>query len=205
MKKLISTAALLAIAGNHLMAGGSFIPVVEPVITVPVQEVVMVHDDIKYNGFYVGAAVSNIRMNERVLSGGYAITLMGGYYFNKYFGVEGRFTHILGDADVDNGPSVFAQSDILSNYGIYFKPMYALTSGFSLYGLAGYGTSTYEKSAIEYTESGLQWGLGAKYELANGVGIFADYIDLHSDDKYDGIAAEDILFNVINVGATYTF
>ncbi len=205
MKKLISTVALLAITGNHLVAGGSFMPVIEPEIVVPVQEVVIADDDVKYNGFYLGAAVGNVRMNETVLSSGYAMTLMAGYYFNRYFGIEGRFTHILGDADVDNGPYIIAQDDILSNYGIYFKPMYALTTGFSLYGLAGYGTSTYEKSGTEYSESGLQWGLGAKYELANGLGIFADYLDVHSDDEYDGLVAEDILFNVINVGATYTF
>ncbi|WP_295418771.1 porin family protein [Sulfurovum sp.] len=203
MKKLVSSVALLAIAGNLLMAGGDIAPV-EPEVTIPVKETVLV-DNVKYDGFYVGGALSHLRMNEDGISSGYALTVLAGYYLNKYFGIEGRYTRTLGDVDVDNGPTTVSQSDTLSNVGIYFKPMYSLTTGFSLYGLAGYGKSTYEKSGTDYSESGVQWGLGAKYELSNGFGLFVDYLNMYSDDDYDGLVAEDILFNAMNVGATYTF
>ncbi len=204
MKKIVSSVALLAIAGNLLMAGGD-IDAVEPEVTIPEKEMVVIDDNVKYDGFYAGGALSHLRMNEVDVASGYALTIMAGYYFNKYFGIEGRYTRTLGDIDLDIGATTSSVDDVMSNLGIYFKPMYSLTTGFSLYGLAGYGKSTYEKSGTEYSESGAQWGLGAKYELANGVGLFVDYLNIYSDDDYDGLAAEDILFNSMNVGATYTF
>jgi len=54
-------------------------------------------------------------------------------------------------------------------------------------------------------ESGLQWGLGAKYELANGVGLFFDYMNFYDGDNFDTIQAQDAFFNATTVGATYTF
>ncbi|SFV62747.1 putative outer membrane protein A [hydrothermal vent metagenome] len=205
MKKVVSTVALLAIAGNLLMAGGDIAPV-EPKVTIPVKETVVI-DNVKYDGFYAGGALSHLRMNENGISSGYALTILAGYYFNKYFGIEGRYTRTIGDVDVDNGPTTVSQSDVLSNVGIYLKPMYNVTTGFSIYALAGYGKSNYENSAknIDASESGVQWGLGAKYELAGGLGFFVDYLNMYSDDNYDGIVAEDILFNAMTVGATYTF
>jgi hypothetical protein len=203
MKKLVSSIALLAISSNLLIAGGDIAPI-EPEITIPQKEMVVV-DNVQYDGFYVGGALSHVRMNESLLSSGYALTIMGGYYFNKYFGIEGRYTRTLGDVDVDNGPRTVSQDDVLSNVGIYLKPMYSLTTGFSLYGLAGYGKSTYERSGVDYSETGVQWGLGAKYELANGFGFFVDYMNMYSDDDYDGLVAEDILFSSTNIGASYTF
>jgi len=205
MKKIIHTLTLVSATATALFAGGEVAPAVEPSSSVPQKEVVVVSDQIKYDGFYLGGALSYMQMNEAVLASGHAITLAGGYYFNKYFGIEGRYTRTLTDLDIDNGSSVVSRDDVMSNLGLYIKPMFNLTTGFSLYGLAGYGKSTYEKHGIEYSESGLQWGLGAKYELANGVGLFVDYMELYNDDNYDGIVAEDLLFNTMNVGATYTF
>ena len=203
MKLFVRSAASVAILGNVLMAGGSIAPV-EPEISVPVKEVVVV-DDVKYQGFYLGGALTYMAMNENILASGVALTVSGGYYFNKYVGIEGRYTHTVTDLDIDNGPSVISRDDVMTNLGIYVKPMYSLTTGFSIYGLAGYGKSTYEKSGVEYSETGAQWGLGAKYELSNGVGLFIDYLNLYSDDDYDGLEAEDILMNTMSVGAAYTF
>ena len=83
--------------------------------------------------------------------------------------------------------------------------MYSITTGLALYGLAGYGQSTYCNASGDYSETGFQWGLGAKYELANGVGLFVDYLDMYNDDNFDGLIVPDVQFSATTVGATYTF
>jgi hypothetical protein len=201
MKKIVETIACLAIGSNMLIAGGDFTEPMEPEINIPVKDVVIVDDDVKYDGFYAGGALSYLRMNEATESRGYALTLIGGYYFNKFIGVEGRYSRTLTDVDVDTGAIVYSRAKVLSNLGIYLKPMYNITTGFSAYGLAGYGKA----HAGKLNQSGLQWGLGSKYELANGVGLFFDYIDFYNGDNFDGTNVKGTFFSGTTVGATYTF
>ncbi len=202
MKKITSSIALIAVASNFLIAGGN---ILEPEVSMPEKEVVIIDDNVKYNGFYLGGAVTHMRMNEVVTASGYAFTVLGGYYLNKYVGFEARYSFTFTDLDVDNGPRIVSTGDDLSNLGLYIKPMYNVTTGFSLYGLAGYGQATYEKDGDEYSEDGFQWGLGAKYELSNNVGLFIDYLDIYDDSNFDGIIVPDATLNAVNVGAAYTF
>jgi len=201
MKKVLSTVALLAITSNSAIAGGDFTAPVEPEVTIPQKEIVVVDDNVKYEGFYLGGALSYLRFNSLFESRGHALTLIGGYYFNKYLGVEGRYTGTPTDIDEDQGAVVVSRDRYLSNVGLYLKPMYNVTTGFSAYGLAGYG----QAHAGSLDDGGFQWGLGAKYELANGVGIFFDYMSLFDGDDFDGVAADDTFFSATTVGATYTF
>jgi len=201
MKILTSTIAFVGITTNIATAGGSFLAPVEPTKDVPQKEVIIVNDNVKYDGFYLGGALSYLRMNEIVELRGQALTLLGGYYFNKYLGVEARYTRTLTDIDEDQGAITVSVDKDLSNLGIYIKPMYNITTGFSAYGLAGYGKA----EAENLEESGLQWGIGAKYELANGVGLFFDYMSFYDDDNFDTIEAQNVFFNSTSVGATYTF
>jgi len=203
MNKVLSSVVLLAIASNISMAGGHIAPIIEP--TQVAKPELVVDKSIAYDGFYVGAGVSNISINEAVTSGGYALSFVAGYYFNKYFGIESRYSRTVVDVNVDHGAEIVSTSDVLENIGIYFKPMYNLTTGFSFYGLAGYGQSIYEKLDKTYREDGFQWGLGAKYELADGVGIFIDYLDMYNNDNFDGILVKDITYSSVNIGTTYTF
>ncbi len=207
MKKIVNSIALLAVTSNFLIAGGDIAPM-EPTVSVPEKEIVIIDDNVKYNGFYLGGALSHMRMNEAVTASGFALTIMGGYYFNKYIGIEGRYTQTVSDVDVDNGPSNISRDDEISNLGLYLKPMYSVTTGFAVYGLAGYGKTTYEKEGTDYSESGVQWGLGAKYELSNNVGLFVDYLDAYDDDNYDDLPSAsgvEVKLNSLNVGAAYTF
>lgn len=201
MKKLVNTVALVAVASNLAVAGGNFLAPVEPTMAIPQKEIVVVNDNVKYDGLYLGGALSYLRMNEVVESRGHALTLLGGYYLNKYLGLEARYTRTLTDIDEDQGAVTVSVDRDLSNLGIYVKPMYNITTGFSAYGLVGYGKA--EVGNLE--ESGLQWGIGTKYELANGVGFFFDYMSFYDDDNFDTIQAQDVFFNSTNVGATYTF
>jgi len=205
MKKIVSSIALLTVASSFAIAGGDFSEPLEPVVSIPEQEIVVIEDEVKYDGFYIGAGLGNMRMSENVTLNGVALTLMAGYYFNQYVGVEARYSQTVNDLDLDSARPVISVDDELSNVGLYVKPMYALTTGFSLYGLAGYGWSTYETSVKTYEEDGFQWGLGAKYELANGVGLFVDYLDIYDDDNYDTIQTPDVSMNSLTVGAAYTF
>ena len=205
MKKIVNSMALLTVASSLVIAGGDFSEALEPVVNIPEQEIVVIEDEVKYDGFYVGAGLGNMRMSENITLNGYALTLMAGYYFNQYVGVEARYSQTINDLDVDSARPVLSVDDELSNVGLYVKPMYALTTGFSLYGLAGYGWSTYETSVKTYEEDGFQWGLGAKYELANGVGLFVDYLDIYDDDNFDEIMTPDVSMNSLTVGAAYTF
>jgi len=205
MKKIVSSVALLAITSGMLIAGGDFADPVEPEMSIPAKEIVVIEDDIKYSGFYAGAGVNHMRMSEAVTSSGYGVTLVAGYYFNQYVGMEGRYMTTVSDLDLDSSRPIMTTSDTLSNVGLYVKPMYAITTGFSIYGLAGYGQSTYEVKGSDYTENGFQWGLGAKYELANGLGLFVDYLDVYDDDDFDGLNVPDVQFSATTVGATYTF
>jgi hypothetical protein len=203
MNKLTNAVALLAISSHFAVAGGDFTTPVEPAINIPEKEVVVVDDDVKYDGFYLGGAWSYLRMNTADELRGHALTLLGGYYFNKYIGVEGRYTRTLSDPDLDTGATVVSGNETLSNLGIYLKPMYNFTTGFSAYGLAGYGKA----KRGNLSESGLQWGLGSKYELANGVGIFFDYVNFYDGDDFGGTGTgvNDAFFSGTSVGATYTF
>lgn len=201
MKKLVNTVALVAVASNLAVAGGNFLAPVEPTMEIPQKEIVVVNDNVKYDGLYLGGALSYLRMNEVVETRGHALTLLGGYYLNKYLGLEARYTRTLTDIDEDQGAVTVSVDRALSNLGIYVKPMYNITTGFSAYGLVGYGKS--EVGNLE--ESGVQWGIGTKYELANGVGFFFDYMSFYDDDNFDTIQAQDVFFNSTNVGATYTF
>ena len=204
MKKIVSSIALLAVASNVLIAGGDF-EVVEPSINIPEKEVVVIEDEVKYNGFYAGGGLNHMRMSEAVTSSGYGITLIGGYYFNQYIGLEARYMKTLSDLDIDSSRPIVTTSDTLENVGLYVKPMYSITTGLAFYGLAGYGQSTYCNASGDYSENGFQWGLGAKYELANGVGLFVDYLDIYDDDNFDGLNVTDVQFSATTIGATYTF
>jgi len=201
MKTLINTVAFLAMTSNIAIAGGDFLSPLEPTMTIPEKEIIVVNDNVKYDGFYTGGALSYLRMNEAVESRGHALTLLGGYYFSKYIGVEARYTQTLTDIDEDQGRVIVSVDKDLRNVGIYLKPMYNITTGFSAYGLAGYGKA----EAGDLEETGIQWGIGTKYELANGVGFFFDYMNFYDGDDFDTINVEDVFFNSTSVGATYTF
>lgn len=198
MNRTLSMVAILAISGNILYAGGH---IYQPIDVMPKQEVVVVNDNIKYDGFYLGAALSYMRMNQAVELRNHALTIVGGYYFNQYVGLEARYTTTLTDVYEDRGRIVVKTKDDLSNVGLYVKPMYNITTGFSAYGLAGYGRA----EAGDLSENGFQWGIGTKYELANGMGLFVDFMSLYNGENFDGTNVKDSFFSYSSAGVTYTF
>lgn len=208
MKKFnLSLAAFLAM-GTFAVAGGDIAPV-EPVIETPVVEETK-------SPFYIGLGYSYMNMNidgytrsttvtpagtaavptTTLVSvaeedhNGDAILVLAGYNFNDYVAVEGRYAGF---------------TDCLDNAGIYLKPMYPFGE-ITLYGLLGYGETSYDNGTVDLSESGFQWGVGANYAITEKVAVFVDYTNLYDDSGFDNHLTDvDFLVDTVNVGFTYTF
>ncbi|MCO4845035.1 MAG: porin family protein [Sulfurovum sp.] len=214
MKKFTLSVVTVLAMSTLAIAGGDIAPV-EPVV-----EVEAPIDD---SSFYVGLGYSAMNMNNdaalRVTAPGFgvnllswspnadisgdALSLIAGYNFNKYIGVEGRYSATFGDLTFDNGTETDYNGD-MSNIALYLKPMYPM-GGITLYGLLGYGEVTVEDDFTEYSESGFQWGLGASYAMTENIGIFVDYTTLYDDTGFDTVTIGDYKVDSINFGLTYTF
>jgi len=178
MKNITMSIVALLAMNTMAFAGGDIAPV-EPEITVP--EVAE-----STGSFYVGAGYSYMNMDANGTDhNGDAVLLLAGYNFNQYFGVEARYAGF---------------TDCLENYGIYAKPMYPF-GPVTVYGLIGYGETSYDNGATDESESGFQWGLGANYAVTEQIGVFADYTNVYDDD----FAGIDATVDSINVGMTYKF
>ncbi|HEY9189360.1 MAG TPA: porin [Sulfurovum sp.] len=210
MKKFnLSLAAFLAM-GTFAMAGGDIAPV-EPVIETPVAV-----EEPSTGAFYVGLGYSYMNMNIDGYTYTYtpftgtvnavpapvsvsvpeedhdgdAVLLLAGYNFNEYVGVEARYAGF---------------TDCLENAGIYVKPQYPI-GAVTVYGLLGYGETSYDNGTVDLSEDGFQWGIGADYAINEKVAVFVDYTNLYDDSGFDGhLTGVDHMVDSINVGVTYTF
>ena len=186
MKKIfLSTCAVLAIGSSTLHADG--------------------------HGLYLGLgyASTNIDVtidglsdkNQKILdSSTDSIILQAGYDFNEYFGIEGRyyinnsslaFKYYLGDTPL----SGTYEAESLT---IYAKPQYNF--GFiTVYGLLGMSANNYTASTLlgSDDETLFSWGGGAKLNITQSFGIFADYTDLGENDEAinTGLASWNVGFN----------
>lgn len=200
MKKLhLSLAAFLAM-GTFAVAGGDIAPV-EPVVETPV-----VVEEPSTGAFYVGLGYSYMNMNidgypdpnistnlasvPEVDHDGDAVLLLAGYNFNEYVGVEARYAGF---------------TDCLENAGIYLKPQYPI-GAVTVYGLLGYGETSYDNGTVDLSEDGFQWGIGANYAVTESIAVFVDYTNLYDDSGFDNhLSHVDHMVDSINVGVTYTF
>ena len=172
-KMLISTVASMMLAGTA-MAGGDIAPVEEPVVVAPV------------GGFYVGAGIASNKPSWEDGSDTLTnYTLIGGYEFNDYFAVEGRFTDTMsGDNEVDD----------VTGGSIFLKPQYPVFDAMKVYALVGVG---YTKIFIADSDdvakgNDFQWGLGASYDVTDSVVVFLDYTSLANGiETRDGFEMDD--------------
>ena len=181
------------------------------------------------NGFYIGIfysyGMSNISLDDssefieftgNTNAGG----LMGGYDFNKYVGIEYRFTffsEFSGDTtalDKNTGKIIDVNnfdSDIFStNEALYLKLKYPITDTFSVYGLVGAGynlnvSDTYDNLENLISDVSFQYGAGVKYRITESFDIFVDYTSILDDDipVYDGSLETSIAS--VNFGLTYRY
>jgi len=214
MKKItLSLIASMAMAGT-LMAGGDIAPVVEDVV------VEVAAPSVDMSGFYIGTGYS--AQNSDVDDYSYNVKVdvdsdnwlfVAGYDYNRYIGIEGRYSFSVGDVDLKDSSGFSESSDNYEteNMAIYLKPQYLMDNGFGVYGLIGYGKTTFENSTEKGDDTGFAWGLGAKYTIDNW-SLFVDYTDLVTDGDLDGIEASpgvpaDLNVNTDswNFGVTYKF
>ena len=202
MKKLLISAFMaLALFGTMLMAGGDVAPISEPVK-------IEVKAD---SGFYVGGgytyALSDVDIqNINLVDGQYnnGGLLLAGYDFNKYVGVEGRYTFIADNTwDAINGGSSKVGGGA---WGLFVKPQYPLGEDFKVYGLLGYGKADLSGTDADLAdwEGSFQYGAGVAYNLTRNVGLFVDVTSLLVDGDLEGGNINGDTY-ATNFGVTYKF
>jgi len=218
MKKTTLSLAAFAVFGTSLMAGGDIQPAaVEPAVVEPVSVEVA---QAPSTGFYIGGGyayqhsdVEDHSYNTPVDVDSNNIMLLAGYYYNQYIGVEARYSISVGDVTVEDNTAKEESSDFeTTNLAIYLKPKYSINDKFGVYGLLGYGKTTFENLRDEGDDTGFQWGLGANYNVNSKVAVFVDYVNLVDGGDLDGINASpgvdadlDVDTYAVNIGVTYKF
>ncbi len=204
MKKFTLSMITVIAMSTLVIAGGDTGKAVEEVESVVAP--IIIEDD---SNFYVGISYTYVDADTNDNETGNSYTLLAGYNYNKYIGVEGRYTATVGDMDVENHVLGYADGEYdreVSSYGIFLKPQLPLGDAFSVYALLGYGSVT----ARLTEESGFQWGIGAQYLVTDNVGLFVDYTSLYDGDM-DNVAEMigehdfDSQITSTNAGVTYNF
>ncbi len=229
MKNIVLSAAAVFAMSSFAVAGGDIIPVEESVVEVP--EVVASSVD----GFYVGGAygylnakstaadtINGIDATATLFDTSFTeLMLQGGYKFNEYIAVEGRYWFGLSNT-VNYGDShgaLYPTDVSVDAWGIYAKPMYPVTEAFNVYALLGYGSTSYTLANkagnvnLKYNSANMgsfSWGLGGEYSLTENISAFVDYtniFDSTTDVVYSDIGTvhyKDTI-NTVNIGVTYKF
>lgn len=203
-KNVLALVSILALSGVSF-AGGDMATAVEPVVEIPE---VVVDDSAFYLGLGLGTAkVKDSQTSEKITAT--TMTFQGGYQYNAYVALEGRFAFGLGGSDYKAGVFSGLGADYdgtLYDWGIYVKPMYPV-GDFSLYGLLGYGgVILADLDGGDSTEDGFQWGLGASYAFTEQTSLFVDYVYLYDDKGFDNRAImDDIKADTWTAGVSYKF
>jgi len=163
----------------------------------------------KTGGGYVGAGYTMLTVSPE---GGpdfdlSALGVRGGYYFNKYFSVEGRLAIGVGDdsmTDTVDVPGFGTYTGTLTvsldySLGVYAVGHIPLTERFQLYGLAGFTQHSVNLELCvppfgceddSYDDSDLSFGVGAEFDMTKNLSLGVEYVSYFTDgeiegDKYD--------------------
>ncbi|WP_112479153.1 outer membrane beta-barrel protein [Vibrio variabilis] len=130
-------------------------------------------------GLYAGASIGYGNQHNVVhdlsTATGY---LMAGYRFNENIGAEYRF------GGVNTHDSYI--NDLRSYNSLYVRGSYEIDPGFEVYGLAGFtqarGGDYFSNGSR--TTSSPSFGLGARFEIAEELGLNAEYVSVISKREY---------------------
>jgi len=131
---------------------------------------------------YVGVGYSMVTVSPDLLPDFDVTTLgvRGGYYFNKYFSVEGRLGMGVGD-DTQNVPGfgdvTLEMDTMLGAYAVGHLP---LSEQFQLYGLAGLTSASSKFKSPGFADSsedetGLSFGVGAEFDMTKNWSVAFEY------------------------------
>ena len=204
MKKILFSVCAVVAMGSFAVAGGDMKnvePAVEPVVVVP---------EVEHNGFYLGLGLSAVSTRDSAVSADFFsskngqdrvgnLLLLGGYDFNEYIGVEGRYmTSIAHESELE-----------MDAWSIFVKPQYPVTESIKVYALLGFGGVNLDGKSgytVDVDDTDFQWGIGASYSFMDNFEVFVDYTSLAND--MDGVywnGATSVDVDTINVGVNYKF
>ena len=131
-----------------------------------------------------------------------SVVLLAGYNFNEYVGLEGRYyinnsslayDYYLGDTELSDA----YEAESLT---LYVKPQYNFGL-ITVYGLVGMSANSYTTSNLSGSDNDtlFSWGGGAKFNVTQSLGLFADYTDLGENDETltTGLSSWNIGFSYI--------
>ena len=190
MKLTNSIVAFIALTGISFAGGDIIEPVFEQeAVVVPVEPVVVVEPVVKVApvvvapvvaealGLYIAGGLTdiaeragdraNLFADEADQDRQIGFTARLGYDFMDYLGAELRGT--VGIAEENAG------NDKLRQVGAYLKPNYDLTDDLNLYGLVG--TSKVDFASAADAETGLSYGAGLDYGIADNISVFTDVVN----------------------------
>jgi opacity protein-like surface antigen len=210
MKKLILPLSVWMTLLTLVYGGGEIVPVKQNAEeALPIEK----------SGLYAGIGLSWLSL-ENELSGeefsANGIMLQLGYQVNDYIGIEGRYTHHIGDLEYDHGTTINKDDNDFSgdfiNTALYLKGMYPI-GDFVPYVLLGYGEVALTNLPLggpgisaDRAERGFQWGIGGAYNVMEEMAVFVDYVKLYDDVGFDGRAQKaDIESDSWTFGITYKF
>ena len=132
-----------------------------------------------------------------------ALGVRGGYYFNKYFSVEGRLAFGVGDdsvsevVDIGAGPETATLTfDLDYSLGVYAVGHIPLTDQFQLYGLVGFtqheitvGASipSLGSDSEGFDDSDLSFGVGAEFDMTKNLSLGVEYVSYFTDGDIEGL------------------
>ncbi|MDQ7047656.1 MAG: porin family protein [Sulfurovum sp.] len=203
---LLLSTTTLAQAGSKQVA-----PVEAEVLALPTVQ----SDNAYTSSFYLGLGASALKLDNGDTKENFkanAVTLQAGYDYNKYLGIEGRYSRSFGNVKYDKGTSTNANigdyPTDFTNIALYLKPQYKLEK-FSAYALLGYGEvalTNIPQGGVDRAEAGFQWGLGLSYDITNNISVFADYTNLYEGKGFNYIATNsDITVDAATLGFLYKF
>lgn len=128
-----------------------------------------------------------------------ALAVRGGYYFNKYFSVEGRLGFGVGDdtQNVSVAPPEDIKVEIDYMLGVYAVGHLPLSDRFQLYGLVGYTKGELTATLAQTGESSsdddadLSYGVGAEFDMTKNWSLAAEYTSY-----FDGASYEDVKYDI---------
>jgi outer membrane immunogenic protein len=146
-----------------------------------------------------------------------ALGVRGGYYFNKYFSVEGRLAIGVGDDSITE--TVFdpvlgfitgtLTTSLDYSLGVYAVGHIPVTEQFQLYGLAGFTQHSVNLEVCvtgfgcddeSYDDSDLSFGVGAEFDMTKNLSLGVEYVSYFTDGEI-----EDLKYDTDGLGITLNY
>ncbi len=135
---------------------------------------------LSYNSRAGGYAGASYGMTDTNISDHSGITLTGGYAFNDFISIEGRYLFSSGD---DSYSGVDISIDYI--YGAYLNFTLPVTDSVSVYGIFGHTEGEVTASYMGYSEtasdSSSSFGGGVKYDILEAWTVKVEYMSLFDD------------------------